>query len=83
MKTDSFVIIEPKEIVFSIRFIKAVRCTLSTLRGREIRIMFDVMVNLVQQPAVPLIVLCVAGVAVVFEALRVSREALWSDLFDE
>ncbi|MFC6197275.1 hypothetical protein [Ponticaulis profundi] len=45
--------------------------------------MFDVMVNLVQQPAVPLIVLCVAGVAVVFEALRVSREALWSDLFDE
>ena len=45
--------------------------------------MLDVMVNAVQQPAVPLMVLCVAGLAVVFEAVRVSREALWSDLFDE
>lgn len=45
--------------------------------------MIDVMVNAVQQPAVPLMVLCLAGVAVVIEALRVSREALWSDLFEE
>ena len=45
--------------------------------------MIDVMVNAVQQPAAPLMVLCLAGLAVVVEALRVSREALWSDLFEE
>ena len=49
----------------------------------ESKTMIDVMVNAVQQPAVPLIVLCLAGLAVVGEALRVSREALWSDLFDD
>ncbi len=45
--------------------------------------MIDVMVSAVQQPAAPLMVLCVAGLAVVVEALRVSRKALWSDLFEE
>lgn len=45
--------------------------------------MIDVMVNAVQQPAAPLMVLCLAGIVVVVEALRVSREALWSDLFEE
>ena len=40
-------------------------------------------VSSVQQPAAPLMVLCLAGLAVVIEALRVSREALWSDMFDE
>tara|TARA_Y100000052_G_scaffold27195_1_gene34091 strand:- start:10474 stop:10611 length:138 start_codon:yes stop_codon:yes gene_type:complete len=45
--------------------------------------MIDVMVNAVQQPAAPLMVLCLAGIVVVIEALRVSRKALWSDLFEE
>tara|TARA_B100000678_G_scaffold157887_1_gene131884 strand:+ start:28598 stop:28735 length:138 start_codon:yes stop_codon:yes gene_type:complete len=45
--------------------------------------MIDVMVNAVQQPAAPLMVLCLAGLVIVVEALRVSREALWSDMFDE
>ncbi|MDF1681055.1 MULTISPECIES: hypothetical protein [Ponticaulis] len=45
--------------------------------------MIDVMVNAVQQPAAPLMVLCLAGLAVVIEAMRVSREAMWSDLFED
>jgi hypothetical protein len=43
--------------------------------------MYEAMVMVVQGPGVPWAVLGVAAVAVVVEALRVNRRALWDDFF--
>jgi hypothetical protein len=45
--------------------------------------MYEAMVMAVQGPGVPWAVLGVAAVAVVIEALRINRQALWDDFFAE
>ena len=45
--------------------------------------MIDVMMKVAQNPVTPWLVLCGAGMIVVIEAVRVSRTALWGDMFTE